>query len=161
MKKFLITLFLLISTLCSNAQVYRMYSTRNYHNQLRLNTANGSVQQIQDDGQKWTIVPEIIKGATRQNRFQLFETKNIWTFILLDTFNGRLWQVQFSVKGAEYMMYVPINDTPLITSLGKSVFTIQPMTSMFQYYLINENNGDMWMFQWTTQGEDYRWIKKL
>lgn len=161
MKKVLITLLLLISTLCVNAQMYRMYSTRNYHNQLRLNTANGSVQQIQDDGQKWTIVPEIIKGATCENRFQLFETRNMWTFILLDTFDGRLWQVQYSVEGTEYMMYVPINDVPLITSTGRSVFTIQPMTSMYQYYLINEDNGDMWKFQWTTQGEDYRWIQKL
>ena len=161
MKKVLITLLLLISTLCVNAQMYRMYSTRNYHNQLRLNTANGSVLQIQDDGQKWTIVPEIIKDATCENRFQLFETRNMWTFILLDTFDGRLWQVQYSVEGTEYMMYVPINDVPLITSIGRSVFTIQPMTSMYQYYLINEDNGDMWKFQWTTQGEEYRWIEKL
>ena len=27
-----------------------MYQTRNYHNQLRLNTATGEVLQVQDDG---------------------------------------------------------------------------------------------------------------
>ena len=161
MNKIIFTLFLLLSAFGANAQVYKMYRTQNYHNQLRLNTANGSVQQIQDDGQKWIIVPEIIRGGKKPNRFQLFETENMWTFILLDTFNGRLWQVQYSVNGVEYMMYIPINDTPLITSIGKSIFTIQPMTSMFQYYLINENNGDMWMFQWSTEGDEYRWIRKI
>lgn len=39
----------------SYAQVYKMYKTRNYHNQLRLNTMTGEVQQIQDDGQSWEI----------------------------------------------------------------------------------------------------------
>lgn len=161
MKKIVLLIFVVCSTFSVNAQVYKMFRTQNLHNQLRLNTANGSVQQIQDDGQKWFIVPEIEEGATKQNRFQLYETENMWTFILLDTFNGRLWQVQYSVKGTEYMMYVPINDTPLIASSGKSMFTIQPMTSMFQFYLINENNGDMWKFQWSTKGDDYRWIKKM
>lgn len=161
MKKILLTLLFGLMGLVANAQLYKMYKTQNYHNQLRLNTANGSVQQIQDDGQKWIIVPEIVRGGKAQNRFQLFETRNMWTFILLDTFNGRLWQVQFSVEGVEYMMYVPINNTPLIKSIGKSIFTIQPMTSIYQYYLINEKNGDMWMFQWATEGDEYRWIKKL
>lgn len=161
MKKILFVLLFSISGLVCNAQVYKMYATQNIHNQLRLNTATGTVQQIQDDGQKWTIVPAIEKKSTRQKRFQLFETKNMWTFILLDSFNGRLWQVQYSVNGPEYMMYVPINNKPLIPSKGKRIFTIQPMTSMFQYYLINENNGDMWMFQWSMKGEEYRWIKKM
>ena len=36
-------------------QTYKMYYTKNYHNQLRLNTATGEVVQIQDDGQSWVI----------------------------------------------------------------------------------------------------------
>ena len=32
---------------------------------------------------------------------------------------------------------------------------------MYQYYLINESNGDMWKFQWSTKGGDYRWINKV
>jgi len=29
--------------------------------------------------------------------FRLFPTENMWTFILLDQFDGRVWQVQCSV----------------------------------------------------------------
>lgn len=49
----------------------------------------------------------------------------------------------------------------MINDVSNSVFTIQPLVSMYQYYLINEQNGDMWMFQWSTSGDEYRWIKKF
>ena len=58
MKKFIFLFVLMIITLTSFAQsnsVYKMYRTQNYHNQLRLNTMTGEVQQIQDDGQSWMI----------------------------------------------------------------------------------------------------------
>lgn len=84
----------------------------------------------------------------------------MWTFILLDTFNGKLWQCQYSVKDIDSILSVPINLTSL-SDTQKCKFTIQPMTSMFQYYLINEDTGDMWKFQWSTKGDDYRWIEKM
>lgn len=58
MKKFMSLLVLMIIALTSYAQsnsVYKMYRTQNYHNQLRLNTMTGEMQQVQDDGQFWII----------------------------------------------------------------------------------------------------------
>jgi len=49
MKKIVFMFFVVFTTFSVNAQVYKMYRTQNIHNQLCLNTANGSVQQIQDD----------------------------------------------------------------------------------------------------------------
>ena len=34
--------------------------------------------------------------------YRLFNTKNMYTFIKLDTRNGQMWQVQWSIKGSEY-----------------------------------------------------------
>ena len=112
MKKF-ISLFVLITiTLTLHAQsnsVYKMYQTQNYHNQLRLNTMTGEVQQIQDDGQSWMICDARERLGDTAGRFCLYETQNMWTFIMLDTYTGKNWQVQFSVKGEDYMFAVPIN----------------------------------------------------
>lgn len=91
------------------AQTYKMYQTRNYHNQLRLNTATGEVLQVQDDGQSWKICDAMEDGGETDNRFCLYETQNMWTFIMLDTFTGKNWQVQFSTKGTDYMFAAPIN----------------------------------------------------
>ena len=157
MKKIILLAFVMCFTQVY-AQTYRMYQTKNFHNQLRLNTKTGEVIQMQDDGGKWTIVSCLECYGENNNRFELYETKNMWTFIELDTYTGRLWQVQFSTRSENEMLYVPINRVPLANS-KKSVFTISPMVSMFQYYLINEESGEMWKFQWSTKGDDYRWIE--
>ena len=250
-----------------------MYPTRNIHNQLQLNTRTGEIKQIQDDGQQWTICSEIEKFGKKEDRFSLYETQNMWNFLLLDNYTGRVWQVQFSTEGEEYMfafpinfielatpsknsnwkdrfelhrtqnmwnfilldsytgrtwqlqystesldniMIVPIFDENLITSSKKlssrfklhetqnmwtfilldsytgrlwqlqytveqdsmrglliinekeladedkkNIFYISPLTSMFQYYLTNDTTGEMWKFQWNTKGNDYRWIEKI
>ena len=217
MRTVLVFLFCAISYF-ANGQTYKMYATQNLHNQLRLNTATGEVKQIQDDGQSWTIGEAVeeygskdgryclaktqnmwtflmldtysgktwqvqfsVKGSDYMfrvplqgyslaypdtesiwtNRFQLFATKNMWTFILLDSYRGRLWQVQYSSSDLDNVMCIPINETDLVSNVEKCTFTIQPLTSMYQYYLINESNGDMWKFQWSTKGGDYRWINKV
>lgn len=76
--------------LCLLAQTYKMYQTRNYHNQLRLNTATGEVLQVQDDGQSWKICDAREESGKVDNRFCLYETQNMWTFLMLDTFTGKI-----------------------------------------------------------------------
>ena len=95
-----------------------------------------------------------------ENRYMLYETKNIWTFILLDRCTGKLWQCQYSVKSVDEMITVVINNK-ILSNSDKPIFTIEPLVSMYQFYLINESNGDMWKFQWSTSGDDYRWIEKI
>lgn len=218
MKRIIILFAFLSVALTSYAQVYKMYKTQNYHNQLRLNTMTGEVLQIQDDGQSWEIcsarqilgdkedrfclyetqnmwtfimldtytgknwqIQFSVKGEEYMfaepintwsyaypestsiwtNRFQMFPTKNMWTFILLDSYNGRLWQVQYSSQDLDNLLCIPINANRLVPNENKSIFSIQPLTSMFQYYLINNETGDMWKFQWSTEGDDYRWIERF
>lgn len=217
-KKFIISLSLLLIVLASHAQVYKMYQTQNYHNQLRLNTMTGEVKQIQNDGQSWDIcsareifgnkegrfclyetqnmwtfimldtytgknwqIQYSVKGEEYMfavpiniyslaypkentnwtNRFQLYQTNNMWTFIMLDSYNGRLWQVQYSSKNLDELFCIPINREELVHNNEHCIFTIQPLTSMYQYYLINDQTGNIWKFQWHTKGDDYRWIVKF
>lgn len=100
MKFVLIPFFILYNLFDAKSQNYKFYDTENYHNQLRLNMKTGEVVQIQDDGYKKNIQESIEINST-ENRFKLIKTENMWTFILLDEFSGRLWQAQFSVKGEE------------------------------------------------------------
>ena len=48
--------------------------------------------------------------------FQLFPTTNMWTFIKLDTRNGRMWQVQWAID-ANQRLVIPINPTQNSTNL--------------------------------------------
>lgn len=212
LKLFLVALLAFVPILLS-AQTYQMVQTRNYHNQLRLNTKTGEVVQIQDDGQSWLIC-DAVSSSSAEGRYRLSETQNMWNFLMLDTFTGKVWQVQFSVKGVDYQFAVPINSEEFASSFwsktpdrfqltatqnmwnfilldsftgrlwqvqystedlansvcipinerkladaSRSIFTIQPLVSMFQYYLIDNSSGAMWKFQWTTDGAEYRWIE--
>ena len=215
-RKAILTIALLIPLLCYS-QTYKFYKTQNYHNQLRLNTATGEVKQVQDDGQSWTICPGIDNTLSSPNRFNLNETQNMWNFIMLDSYTGKTWQVQFSVEGEDYMFYIPINSFSLayplinenwenrfqlfetqnmwnfilldsytgrlwqvqysskdldnlmcipindveLAKYSRPVCYIQPLTSMYQYYLVDGNTGGLWKFQWSTKGDDYRWIEKM
>lgn len=161
MKKLLLLVAILCLSVISHAQTYKFYQTRNIHNQLRLNTKTGEVYQLQDDGQRFIIKYAVTTNNEQENRYALFETKNMWTFILLDRCTGKLWQCQYSVDGPEYQFSIPINER-ILASGNRPVFTIEPLVSMYQYYLINEDTGEMWKFQWTTKNEDgYRWIEKI
>lgn len=80
---------------------------------------------------------------------------------MLDIYTGKNLQVRFSVKGEDYMFAVPINKYEFVENNERCIFSIQPLTSMYQYYLINDNTGDMWKFQWSTKGDDYRWIERF
>lgn len=159
MKK-LIVIFTLFVSFVANAQTYKLYQTDNIHNQLRLNTATGEVYQIQNDGQKFLVHEATTQNNEKPNRYALYKTKNMWTYILLDKFSGKLWQCQYSIEGIEYISSLVINPNELSSSQSNK-FTIQPMTSMFQFYLINDETGEMWQFQWSTEGDEYRWIKKM
>ena len=91
MKKLFVLFALMVIAFTSYAQVYKMYKTRNYHNQLRLNTMTGEVQQIQDDGQSWEICSAREILGDKEGRFRLYETQNMWTFIMLDTYTCLLY----------------------------------------------------------------------
>ncbi len=159
--KSLLFIGLLFLGLEGNAQTYKFYQTDNIHNKLSLNTKTGEVLQIQSDGQVFLVHEASTPSNDKSNRYALFKTKNIWTYILLDKFSGKLWQCQFSIEGTDYISSWVINPTELSTT-ETSKFTIEPLTSMFQNYLINEETGEMWKFQWTTKVEEgFRWIEKF
>lgn len=157
--KILLSLWLLFLSFTIHAQTYKFYQTDNIHNQLRLNSKTGEVHQIQDDGQKFLVHSASTPDNEKPDRYNMYKTENLWTYILLDNFSGKLWQCQYSVKGIEYISSWVINPYAL-SDTESHKFIIQPLTSMYQFYLINDETGDMWKFQWSTKGDEYRWIEK-
>ena len=83
-------------------------------------------------------------------QFRLFRTTNVWTFLKLDTSDGRIWQVQFDVKGDERFTVV-LNAAPLVGNNDKlnGRFTLFPTNNMFNFLLLDQINGDVWQVQWS------------
>ncbi len=88
--------------------------------------------------------------------YKLFPTSNMWTFLKLDTRNGRIWQVQFSVKGAEYRFETPLSTTYLVET-GKEKngrFTLYPTSNFYNFILLDQIDGRTWQVQWGNEPKD-------
>lgn len=86
---------------------FQLFPTQNMWNFIKLNTQTGEMWQVQyainDDPKRYSIVMNdiiLIDSSDKKvnGRFTLYPTENIYTFLLLDTIDGRVWQVQWSTK---------------------------------------------------------------
>lgn len=108
-------------------QRFKMYQTENIYNLLKLDTWTGRVWQVQwgdsEDRLEVYINYRDLSGwptgkedeyeyaaKYRSGRFEMYPTKNMYTFILLDTYNGKTYQVQWSTKGYSERFCEPITD---------------------------------------------------
>ncbi len=86
---------------------YKLYPTENMWNFLKLDTRTGRIWQVQfsvdGDKSRFEVVLNdrdlIWDGKYFINgRFELYPTKNMYNFILLDRITGDTYQVQWSLK---------------------------------------------------------------
>ena len=96
----------------------------------------------------------VAKLDVKENvRYKLFPTENMWTFLKLDTRNGLIWQVQYTIKDDSFRGEVELNDTPLAVGgeAENGRFTLYPTKNMFTFILLDQKNGKMWQTQWSME----------
>jgi hypothetical protein len=120
MMKIIISIIIALAALHSFAQVdrkqsdntstqnncvvaYRLFPTQNMWTLIKLNTRNGQMWQVQFDVQGSNRLVANLSSETLvskekevNDRFSLYSTLNMYTFILLDQIDGKTWQVQWS-----------------------------------------------------------------
>lgn len=83
---------------------YKIYQTENIYNLLKLDTMTGAIWQVQYGMNKEAEAmqaaidswPLVWSSDSHPGRFALYPTKNMYTFILLDTDTGEVYQVQWN-----------------------------------------------------------------
>jgi len=94
---------------------YRLFRTQNIWTYIELDTKTGRIWQVTfavdaDAGYgRFTINEQVLvkPDASRDGRFTLYPTHNMWTFILVDQDDGRTWQVQYSMTGNSFIRSLP------------------------------------------------------
>ena len=81
----------------------KLNPTENIYTLLKLDTATGKINQLQwsldsDNEFAVTINSEDLSQNTGCGTFELYPTKNIYQFILLDKVTGRHWHVQWGME---------------------------------------------------------------
>ncbi len=90
---------------------YKLYPTENIYTLLQLDTKTGMIEQVQwslDSKEEGSVT---INGDNLNyglgygpGSYELYPTKNMYQFILLDKTNGRKWHVQWGMKIKERWM---------------------------------------------------------
>ena len=91
--------------------------------------------------------------------YRLFCTQNKWTYIKLNTRNGQMWQVQYSLE--DNNMEVPLS---LITLVSKEEekngrFFLYPTQNIWNFILLDQLDGRVWQVQWSTEQKNRMVIK--
>lgn len=93
--------------------------------------------------------------------FRLYKTKNMYSFIKLDTRTGQMELVQWSLDGNR--MSYRLSNEILTSSFEEQIpgrFTLYATTNIYQFVLLDQIDGRTWHVQWGTDKE-YRWIKPI
>lgn len=91
--------------------------------------------------------------------YKLYPTENMWTFLELETFSGRIWQVQYSIKGPDYRFKTVLNENsmlPLFDTEGAFAgrFELYKTQNMYNFILLDTATGGTWQVQWSTEPKD-------
>lgn len=84
--------------------------------------------------------------------YKLYPTENMWTFLELETFTGKIWQVQYSVSGDRFK--VPVNSADLSFDYTGDLqyagrFELYSTQNMYNFLLLDRENGQVWQVQWS------------
>ena len=114
-------------------------------------------------GQSQELRLKIDPPQNIQARFRLFKTENVWTQLLLDTRNGRVWQVTFSVSKGGESARLPINLEALAeTATSKDGrFTLYPTENVWNFLLLDQENGNVWQCQFSIEDDNHRFIQAI
>lgn len=97
------------------------------------------------------------EGSTQifDPRFKLIPTKNLWTFLLLDSNNGRVWQVHYALKDSEFSGQLPVNESELAVPpfAHHGRFELRETQNIFNFLLVDLEDGRVWQLQWSNDDE--------
>jgi hypothetical protein len=112
-----------------------------------------SIKNINNELSKITEIQTLlleIQTQSSEKQFRLFETKNMWTFIELDTATGKMWQIQFDIQGNNRGS-VLLNAQDL--AVGRNIFigrfTLYQTQNFYNYILHDQIDGRTWQVQWS------------
>lgn len=95
--------------------------------------------------------------------YKLFPTQNYWTFIKLDTRNGKMWQVHFTISNDGYQGELILNSSSLVWTKEEEVngrFTLYPTNNIYNFILIDQIDGRTYQVQWNND-KDKRFVSRI
>lgn len=104
---------------------------------------------------------QIEQDQSLKQRYKLYQTENIYTFLQLDTKTGMIEQVQWSLESAnEGSVIINAEDLTYRFGYGSGSFELYPTKNMYQFLLLDKTTGRKWHVQWGMKASE-RWIRRI
>ncbi len=94
----------------------------------------------------------VVPTSTSENNFVLYPTANMFTFLKLDTRNGRIWQVQYAMDENEFETF--LNSAELVLTGKAGQFALYPTANNWTFLLLDTINGNVWHVQWSQEANN-------
>lgn len=85
--------------------------------------------------------------------YRLFATDNSYNFIKLNTRNGQMWQVQWSLKDNQFETTLSDISRVSIDEEKNGRFFLYPTTNSYNFVLLDQIDGRSWQVQWNFESE--------
>ena len=96
-----------------------------------------------------------------KQRYKLYQTDNIYTFLQLDTKTGMIEQVQWSLDSDnEGSVSINSDDFSYGLGYGSGSFELYPTKNMYQFILLDKTTGRKWHVQWGMEASK-SWIRRI
>jgi hypothetical protein len=84
--------------------------------------------------------------------YRLFSTRNMYTFIKLNTRNGQMSHVQWGTGNNDHFEY-SLSDIPLVNKENEKNgrFFLYPTKNIYNFILLDQIDGRTWQVQWSTE----------
>lgn len=95
--------------------------------------------------------------------YRLVPTQNVYTFLLLDTKSGFMMRVQWGLDESHRLVSPLFVDCTGMTAndpgdhVGR--YTLQPTQNIWEFLLLDQDNGRVWQVQWTVDGKGDTCVK--
>lgn len=113
----------------------------------------GSDKTSKELSHKAGLILEQLQSFQEQSRndvYKLYPTKNMWTFLELNTATGQIWIVQWSTETEKRFKYV-LDDNERVNKdeAISGRFSLQSTENIYNFILLDNISGQCWQVQWS------------
>lgn len=96
-------------------------------------------------------------NLSKEPIYKIYPTKNMWNFLKLDTRNGKVSIVQFSVEDDNKQFEYILSDQAQANNKIPGRFILQPTDNIYNFIMLDQVTGQTYQVQWSFE-EDKRFI---
>jgi len=100
------------------------------------------------------FIPLMSISQDDADRYKLYKTENMWTFLKLDTATGKISQVQYSIEGNQFQVTLSDDDFSGTDEIEIGRYELYPTDNMYNFLMLDQIDGAVYQMQWSTTPEN-------